>query len=77
MDATTMEDMAAAVRAVDRIIRAERFVVPMHYKPTHWVAYYDMFRRPEELPPYALGQLDFWWYDEEAAAELRAAGALR
>ena len=77
MDATSMEEMAAAVRAIDRILRHERFVVPMHYKPTHWVAYYDMYRHPDELPPYALGQLDFWWFDEAAAEELRAAGALR
>ena len=77
MDATSMEEMAAAVRAIDRILRHERFVVPMHYKPTHWVAYYDMYRHPDELPPYALGQLDFWWHDEAAAEELRAAGALR
>lgn len=35
-----------------------------------------MYRYPEPLPPYALGTLDFWWWDAEAAAELEAAGAL-
>ncbi len=77
IEATSLEDMAAAVRAVDRILRAERFVVPVWYKPTYWVAYYDMFRHPEPLPPFDLGETDFWWYDAEAAAELRASGALR
>ena len=77
MDAPTMEEMSAAVRAVDRILRYERFVVPMHYKPAYWVAYYDMYRHPDELPPYDLGQLDFWWYDAEAGEALRESGALR
>lgn len=77
MEAASMEDMAASVRAVDRILRAERFVVPTWFKATYWVAYYDMFRHPDELPPYLLGETDFWWYDAEAAEALRAAGALR
>lgn len=77
IEAQSMEEMAAAVRAIDRIMRAERFVVPTWYKPTRWVAYYDMYRYPETLPPYDIGYLDWWWYDEAAAEELRAAGALR
>ena len=77
MDAESMDEMAAAVRAIDRIIRAERFVVPGWYKPTTWVAYYDMYRHPESLPPYDVGYLDFWWHDEAAAEALRAEGALR
>ncbi|MGR3539841.1 MAG: extracellular solute-binding protein [Hasllibacter sp.] len=76
-EASSMEEMAAAVRAVDRILRAERFVVPVWYKANYWVAYWDQYDHPDELPPYDLGELDFWWYDAEAAAELRAAGALR
>ncbi|MBW7921152.1 MAG: ABC transporter substrate-binding protein [Rubellimicrobium sp.] len=77
VDATTREDMEAGVRAIDRIMRRALFVVPTWYNPTYWVAYYDMYRHPDTLPPYALGQLDFWWYDADAAARLRSAGALR
>jgi microcin C transport system substrate-binding protein len=36
-----------------------------------------MFEHPETLPPYALGHLEFWWYNEERAEALIAAGALR
>jgi microcin C transport system substrate-binding protein len=36
-----------------------------------------MYRNPEPLPPLALGELDFWLYDAEAAAELEAAGAFK
>jgi microcin C transport system substrate-binding protein len=70
-------ELTTAVRALDRVLRAERFWVPQWYKPVHTVAYYDMYRHPDPLPPYALGNLDFWWYDAERAEELRAAGVLR
>jgi microcin C transport system substrate-binding protein len=36
-----------------------------------------MYDHPDPLPPYALGNLDFWWYDAERGAALRAAGVIR
>lgn len=75
--AKTREEMTVLTRALDRVLRAERFWVPQWYKNTHTVAYYDQFAHPETLPPYALGEMDFWWYDAEKAARLKAAGALR
>ena len=77
VDAQTQEEMAAGVRAIDRIMRREQFMVPAWYNPNHWVAYYDMYEHPETLPPFALGHLDFWWFNAEKAEALRAAGALR
>jgi microcin C transport system substrate-binding protein len=29
------------------------------------------------LPPYALGELSFWWYNAEKAEALKASGVLR
>ncbi|MBM7069489.1 extracellular solute-binding protein [Actibacterium sp. 188UL27-1] len=75
ISATTQEELTTAVRALDRTLRAYHIWVPQWFKNKHTVAYYDVFRHPEELPPYALGNLDFWWYDAERAAELKAAGA--
>ena len=75
--ATTLEQVKVLTRALDRVLRAERFWVPQWYKNTHTVAYYNQFAHPETLPPYALGEMDFWWYDAEKAAQLKAAGALR
>ncbi|MFQ6551117.1 extracellular solute-binding protein [Aestuariibius insulae] len=72
--AKTEEEMKIGVRAIDRIMRAERFVTPTWYNDQHWVAYYNMFEHPE-IPPYALGQLDFWWFNEDRYEELEAAGA--
>ena len=59
----------------DEVLRAMRFWVPQWYKDSYTVAYYDVYDHPAELPPYALGEMDFWWYDAARADELRAAGA--
>ncbi|MBS1303068.1 extracellular solute-binding protein [Loktanella sp. SALINAS62] len=70
VDAQTTEDMTTAVHALDRALRSLRFNVPQWFKPVHTVAYYDIYDHPDELPPFALGELDFWWYDSDRAAEL-------
>ena len=77
LDATSQDELTTATRALDRVLRAERFWVPQWYKDSHTVAFYDMFEYPENLPPYALGELDLWWFNADKAAALRAAGALR
>ncbi|MFT4150212.1 MAG: extracellular solute-binding protein [Paracoccaceae bacterium] len=77
VDAKTYDEMAAAIRAVDRIMRHDLFVVPTWYNPNYWVAYYDMYEHPDPLPPYDLGYLDFWWFNADKAAKLKAEGAIR
>ena len=59
------------------MLRALQFWVPEWYKDKYTVAYYDMYDHPAALPPYALGELDFWWYDAKKAAALKSAGALK
>ncbi|MGC9418800.1 MAG: extracellular solute-binding protein [Rhodovulum sp.] len=75
--AESEEELTARVKALDRVLRSLRFWVPQWFKDTHTVAYYDMYEHPEPLPPYSLGNLDFWWYNAEKAEKLRAAGAIR
>lgn len=75
--AETRDDLTQRTRALDRALRSLSFWVPQWYNAHHLVAYYDQYGRPETLPPYALGEMDFWWFDEEKAAGLRAARALR
>lgn len=77
LNAPTPEERDVALRVLDRVLRWERFIIPVWYNPDSWVAYWNMYRHPEELPLYSEGVLDFWWFDAEAAAALRAAGALR
>lgn len=71
------EEEIAALTALDRVLRAERLMVPLHYTDSTWVAYFDQYDHPEVLPQFGEGILDFWWFDAEKAAALRAAGALR
>jgi microcin C transport system substrate-binding protein len=75
--AKSREEMTNATRALDRVLRAERFWVPQWFKDKHTVAYYDMYEHPETLPPFDRGELDFWWFNPDKAAALRAAGVLR
>ncbi|SHH03837.1 microcin C transport system substrate-binding protein [Cognatiyoonia sediminum] len=75
IESETLEELNTSTRALDRVLRAEGFWIPQWQKNVHTIAYYDMFRYPDELPPLALGELDFWWYDAEAAEALDAAGA--
>lgn len=75
--APTPETRDVRLRVLDRVLRWERFMVPVWYVAETWYAYWDFFRHPEELPTFADGTLDFWWYDAEAHARLRASGALR
>ncbi len=75
--AKTREELDVTVRALDRVLRTLKFWVPQWYKNTHTVAYYDQFEHPATLPPYALGELDFWWFNAEKADKLKAAGVLK
>ena len=74
--AQSLEELTVRTRALDRVLRAERFWIPQWQKGVHTVAYYDMYRF-KEIPPLALSPLDNWWYDAEAAEALRAAGAFQ
>ncbi len=74
--AGSQEELTPAVRALDRVLRAERFWVPQWFNDEYWVAYYAIYEHPETLPPYALGYLDFWWIDPGKAEALRASGTL-
>ncbi len=74
--ADTKEDLNTGIRALDRVLRAEKFWVPQWFRDVHTVAYFDMYEYPDELPPYDLGYLDFWWINPEKEAALKASGAL-
>ncbi|HEU0220965.1 MAG TPA: ABC transporter substrate-binding protein, partial [Paracoccaceae bacterium] len=75
--ATSREELTHGVHALDRALRAMHIWVPNWFKGTHTIAYLDLFGRPDPLPPYSMGEIDLWWWDEAKAERLRAAGALR
>ena len=64
--AQSRAELVTACRALDRVLRAGRYWIPMWYKGSHWLAYWDRFGRPATKPKYDRG-LDTWWYDEARA----------
>lgn len=74
--AKTQEELTTATHALDRTLRAEAFWVQQWFKPEYWTAYYNMFKHPEDIPPFGLGQFSWWWHDADAEALLREQGAL-
>ena len=77
LNASSREEEIAALTALDRALRYERIIAHAGYVPAYWVSYFDMFEKPDNLPPFALGALDFWWYNKEKHEALKASGALR
>lgn len=75
--ATTQEEENMAMRALDRVLRDEYFIVPYGYIAESWFAYYDMYRHPDTLPTFATGYMDLWWIDPDAEAALKASGDLK
>jgi microcin C transport system substrate-binding protein len=65
-------DLAAATRALDRVLLWNRYVVPQWRAPTDRIAVWDMFGRPDKLPSQSPdGAFDqVWWYDDVAAKKL-------
>ena len=49
------------------MLRAGHYWVPMWYRDTAWVAYWDAFSRPERQPKLGVGAPGTWWWDEAKA----------
>lgn len=64
LTAETREDFVAAVRALDRILLAGRYVVPIWFQPESYLAHDATLKYPEKLPVYGDWQgflPDVWW----------------
>lgn len=75
LETKSREEEVASLQALDRALRFLRIQVPVGYVADNWVAAYDMYEHPEDLPPLAVGYLDFWWMNQQKFETLKAAGA--
>ena len=66
--------LVTACKVLDRVIRSGRYWVPHWYKPSHWLAFWDVFGRPATKPRFARGIPQTWWYDREKAAKIEQRG---
>jgi microcin C transport system substrate-binding protein len=70
VQAETRPALVAAVRALDRVLRAGRYWVPMWYRGANPVAYWDVFGHPPTPPAFDLGAPATWWYEPEKAKRI-------
>ncbi|MBX3536872.1 MAG: ABC transporter substrate-binding protein [Chelatococcus sp.] len=73
-NAENRDDLTVASKALDRVLRAGRYWIPMWYRSERWLAYWDVFSRPETRPKHSTGAPDTWWYDEEKAKRIGLKG---
>ncbi|WP_445502288.1 extracellular solute-binding protein [Microvirga sp. G4-2] len=69
-NAATREELNIACRALDRVLRAGHYWVPMWFKASDWIAYWDQFSRPAMKPRFSSGAPGTWWYDAEKAKRI-------
>ncbi|TVQ52271.1 MAG: ABC transporter substrate-binding protein [Rhodobacteraceae bacterium] len=62
--------LAAACRALDRVLTWNRYGIMQLYTPFERIAWWDMFGRPDPLPERSIGFPTVWWLDDARAAAL-------
>lgn len=68
--AQSRQELNIACRALDRVLRSGHYWVPMWFRASEWIAYWDQFSRPETKPRFASGAPGTWWYDAEKAKRI-------
>ncbi|WP_298838568.1 extracellular solute-binding protein [uncultured Roseobacter sp.] len=66
LQARTAEEFTSAVRALDRILTAGRYVIPFWQYTTGRIAHIKEMKFPDELPLYGDGpnyMPEVWWYE--------------
>jgi microcin C transport system substrate-binding protein len=69
-NAQSRPELNVAARALDRVLRAAHYWIPMWYRDQALLAYWDAFSRPERQPKLGTGAPDTWWWDEEKAKKI-------
>ncbi|MCR6500538.1 extracellular solute-binding protein [Shinella sp. CPCC 101442] len=59
--APNREELIATTHALDRVLLAHHYVVPLFYAKAQRIAYWNELARPQELPYYGLGFPQVWW----------------
>lgn len=62
--AQNRQDLITAVRALDRILTHNYYVIPNWYISSFRIAYWNKFNKPKISPKYGLG-IDTWWIKDE------------
>lgn len=68
--AASRAELTTACRALDRVLRAGRWWVPMWYSSSHRLALWDIYGYPAQGPKYGLGLPGLWWFDAAKARRI-------
>lgn len=58
--APNRDEQVAAIKAMDRVLLANHYVVPLFYSGETRIAYWNRLTHPEKLPEYGIGFPDIW-----------------
>ncbi len=69
---TTLEEMAIACRALDRVLLWGFYQIPLDAIAPFRIVYWNKFGQPEreDLAVYGSAFPDGWWYDDTKAARI-------
>ncbi|QRM43481.1 extracellular solute-binding protein [Rhizobium sp. BG4] len=59
--APNRDEQVAAIKAMDRVLLANHYVVPLFYSNNSRLAHWDRMAHPAELPEYSIGFPEVWW----------------
>ncbi|MGH6923060.1 MAG: extracellular solute-binding protein [Propylenella sp.] len=65
------DELVAAVKALDRVMMWNQYVIPSYTILPDRIAYWNRFGHPDPYPKFAIGFPTIWWWDEEKAAAIR------
>jgi microcin C transport system substrate-binding protein len=68
------EDQVAAVRALDRVLLTNQYVIPSYALLPERIAYWNRFGHPDPYPKFAIGFPSVWWWDADKAAKTGSGG---
>ena len=68
--ATTLDQMVAACRAIDRVLLWQYYQIPLYAVGPRRTVHWDKFGIPAFEPDYWPAFPDGWWYDREKAARI-------
>ena len=69
-EATTIEQMIASCRALDRVLLWQYYLIPLYAVDLRRTVHWDKFGIPAFEPKYLPAFPDGWWYDPEKAARI-------
>lgn len=69
-EATTIEQMIASCRALDRVLLWQYYLIPLYAVDLRRTVHWDKFGVPDFEPKYLPAFPDGWWYDPEKAARI-------